>query len=85
MSDITPKMLTQTLKELEEDDLIHREAFKEIPPRVEYSLTHMGHQLIPFIILLRDWGKEKMEIRGMIPIPPKDCVPPKESALALVM
>jgi DNA-binding HxlR family transcriptional regulator len=65
MSDITPKMLTQTLKELEEDELIHREAYREIPPRVEYSLTHMGHQLIPFIILLRDWGREKMESKGV--------------------
>lgn len=58
--DITPKMLTQTLRELEEDGLIHRQVFHEVPPRVEYSLTLVGKELIPFINYLRIWGEKQM-------------------------
>jgi DNA-binding HxlR family transcriptional regulator len=57
---ITAKMLTQTLRELEEDDLILREVFYEVPPRVEYSLTDTGKELVPFIIHLNAWGKKQM-------------------------
>jgi len=46
---ITPKMLTQTLKELESDDLITRKVYLEVPPRVEYALTATGKELIPVI------------------------------------
>jgi DNA-binding HxlR family transcriptional regulator len=49
LSDITPKMLTQTLRELEDDSLINRKVYHEVPPKVEYSLTEVGQQLIPFI------------------------------------
>ena len=52
----TPKMLTQQLRELESDDLIHREVFPVIPPKVEYSLTETGESLIPVLIAMRDWG-----------------------------
>ncbi|MFT3822759.1 MAG: helix-turn-helix domain-containing protein [Chitinophagaceae bacterium] len=61
IADITPKMLTQTLRELEEDKLIHREVFHEVPPRVEYSLTTFGKELIPFIDHLRIWGEKRMK------------------------
>lgn len=60
--DATTKMLTQTLRELESDRLIHREVYQEVPPKVEYSLTETGEELIPFINHLRQWGKEKMGI-----------------------
>jgi len=64
--DITPKMLTQSLRELEEDELVHRKVYKELPPRVEYTLTKMGTKMIPFIQLLREWGDQQME-KGNIP------------------
>jgi DNA-binding HxlR family transcriptional regulator len=57
---ITPKMLTQTLKELEADELITRKVYHEVPPRVEYSLTVTGKELIPFISQMRSWGEKQM-------------------------
>lgn len=58
--DITPKMLTQTLRELETDDLVHRKVYKEVPPKVEYSLTETGLELIPFIQHLKEWGDNQI-------------------------
>lgn len=52
----TAKMLTQQLRELEADQLIHREVFPVIPPRVEYSLTELGESLLPILTSMRDWG-----------------------------
>ena len=52
----TPKMLTQQLRELESDNLIHREVFPVIPPKVEYSLTDTGKSLMPILVAMRDWG-----------------------------
>ena len=57
---ITPKMLTQTLRELEADELVSRKVYLEVPPRVEYSLTSTGDELIPFIKQLRSWGEKQM-------------------------
>jgi DNA-binding HxlR family transcriptional regulator len=58
MTDCSQKMLSQTLKNLEQSHLVHREVFPEVPPRVEYSLTETGKSLIPPITALIDWGKE---------------------------
>ena len=52
----TPKMLTQQLRELEAQELIHREVFAVVPPRVEYSLTELGKSLMPILTAMRDWG-----------------------------
>lgn len=52
----TPKMLTQQLRELEAQKLIHREVFPIIPPKVEYSLTELGQSLMPILVAMRDWG-----------------------------
>ena len=52
----TPKMLTQQLRELESQHLIHREVFPVIPPKVEYSLTETGRSLMPILVAMRDWG-----------------------------
>ena len=57
---ITPKMLTQSLRELESDELVSRKVYLEVPPRVEYSLTPTGEELIPFIKQLRSWGVKQM-------------------------
>ncbi len=59
--DISQKMLTATLKTLEGDGLILREAFPEIPPRVEYSLTEKGQSLLPLINNLISWASKNME------------------------
>lgn len=53
---ITNTMLTKSLRELEEDGLISREQFNEIPPHVEYSLTEMGHGLLPVFYAIMNWG-----------------------------
>ena len=54
----TPKMLTQQLRELESQNLIHREVYPVIPPKVEYSLTETGKSLVPILVAIRDWGTE---------------------------
>ena len=59
--DISHKMLTNTLKHLEEDHLVKREAYAEIPPRVEYSLTKTGKSLIPTIEQMIDWAQTNFE------------------------
>ena len=52
------KTLSQTLKELERDGLIHREMYPEIPPKVEYSLTERGQSLVQVLDQLCVWGEE---------------------------
>jgi DNA-binding HxlR family transcriptional regulator len=59
--DISQKMLTNTLKNLEEYHLIKREAFAEIPPRVEYSMTETGKSFIPTIQVMIEWAQEHFE------------------------
>ena len=55
---IADKTLSQHLKELERDDLIHREMYPEIPPKVEYSLTERGRSLMKVLDQLCTWGNE---------------------------
>lgn len=59
--DISPKVLTSNLKVLEEDKLVRREMFPEIPPRVEYSLTEKGRSLIPILHNLINWACENYD------------------------
>ncbi len=54
---ISEKMLIQQLRELEADGLIHREAYPEVPPRVEYSLTDFGVSLNEVLVPLCEWGE----------------------------
>lgn len=61
LPDVTQRMLTLQLRELELDGIVHREIFKQIPPRVEYSLTEFGVSLGPIIVQMRDWGEAYME------------------------
>ena len=53
---VADKTLSQNLKELERDGLIHREMYPEIPPKVEYTLTERGHSLVSVLDQLCDWG-----------------------------
>lgn len=53
---ITNTMLTNALKELEADGLVYREQYNEIPPRVEYSLTEKGRDLLPVFYAVSQWG-----------------------------
>lgn len=55
--DISHKMLTLTLRKLEEDHLLTRKAYAEIPPRVEYSLTEMGRSIMPAIQMMIEWSQ----------------------------
>lgn len=59
--DISQKMLTVTLKTLEEDGFVNRKVYAEVPPRVEYSLTDRALSLLPCINILIAWAKENME------------------------
>lgn len=58
------RALTRKLRELEEDGLIHREVFAEVPPRVEYSLTDLGETLRPIVDDLRAWGRRWAAAQG---------------------
>ena len=55
--DISQKMLSSTLKRLEEDHLINRKMYPEIPPRVEYKLTETGKELMPALKMMIDWAQ----------------------------
>jgi DNA-binding HxlR family transcriptional regulator len=61
IQNITSKMLTQTLRELEYDKLLNRKVYAEVPPKVEYSLTETGLELIPFIDHVGAWAAKQME------------------------
>ena len=56
LSGITNTMLSKSLRELEEDGLIQRKQFNEIPPHVEYSFTPMGKDLLPVFYAIMNWG-----------------------------
>lgn len=56
MPDISEKMLIQQLRELEKDGMVRRKVYKQVPPKVEYSLTKLGSSLVPILLELRDWG-----------------------------
>jgi len=53
---ITQRMLTKQLRQLEEDGLVTRKVYTQVPPKVEYSLTEMGKSLMPILDQLCDWG-----------------------------
>ena len=64
---LTRRMLTRQLRELEAAGLIHREAYAEVPPRVEYSLTLLGRSLEPVIRSLWTGGNAYLEVRRIAP------------------
>lgn len=60
---ISKGILTRQLRELEEDKMIHREVYKEVPPKVEYSLTPLGQSFIPILDSMGEWGKKYREFK----------------------
>ncbi len=58
--DASQRMLTQHLRELEYDGLVHREIYREVPPRVEYSLTELGHTLKPLLGQMQAWARQHL-------------------------
>lgn len=61
MPGITQRMLVSQLRELEEDQIVHRKVYPVVPPKVEYSLTEQGRSLMPILESLDEWGKNYME------------------------
>src|SRR5271167_1549542 len=63
---LTKKMLTQHLRELEHDEIVHRKVYAVVPPKVEYSLTRHGESLKPILKLMSAWG-DKHRARYGVP------------------
>lgn len=61
----TPKMLTQQLRELEEDNLVARTVYPVVPPKVEYALTDLGKSIRPILSAMYDWGADYLTQNGM--------------------
>ena len=59
--DISKKMLTNQLRELERHDIVHRKVYAEVPPRVEYSMTEYGMKLKTVLISMQTWGLEHLQ------------------------
>jgi DNA-binding HxlR family transcriptional regulator len=58
-------MLTQQLRELEEDNLIIRTVYPVVPPKVEYQLSELGKSINPILDAMREWGTDYMKSNGM--------------------
>lgn len=71
MPQVTQQMLTLQLRELERDNVVHRQIYAEVPPRVEYSLTGTGRSLEPILLLMLEWGLQHLT---------PDVVPPPQLA-----
>lgn len=64
MTQATPKMLTQQLRELEADGMVHRELYHQVPPKTEYSLTERGRSFVPILNQMCAWGKVVLDDAG---------------------
>ena len=69
---VTQRMLTNQLRELEEDGMIHREVYPQVPPKVEYSLTPLGRSLRPILLALKAWGDEHLDLYGQVLVVQKE-------------
>jgi len=61
----TPKMLTQQLRELEDDNLVVRTIYPVVPPKVEYRLSDLGRSIKPILVAMYDWGAEYLKQNGL--------------------
>ncbi|MER7332627.1 MULTISPECIES: helix-turn-helix domain-containing protein [unclassified Micromonospora] len=66
---VSEKMLIQHLREMEEDGLVHREVYREVPPKVEYSLTEHGASLNAALAPLGEWGADRIRRIGADRVP----------------
>jgi DNA-binding HxlR family transcriptional regulator len=67
---VSEKVLIQQLREMEEDGLIHREVYREVPPKVEYSLTDTGRSLNEALGPLGEWGRSRIDRDGLARVHP---------------
>lgn len=61
---ISKQMLVNQLREMEEDHIIERTIYAEIPPRVEYKLTEYGKTFMPILLTIQDWGIKDMALKN---------------------
>lgn len=61
MPKVTQRMLTSQLRELELDQIVHRQVYAQVPPKVEYSLTEVGKSLWPVLLQVEEWGKHYLQ------------------------
>lgn len=73
IKNVTQRMLTNQLRELEANGLIVRTVYAEVPPKVEYALTDLGRTLEPIILALKAWGDDNIDL--MAPLPQTENVP----------
>lgn len=72
--EVSPKMLTKQLRELEEDGLIVRKVYPEIPPKVEYTITDFGRTVLPVLKTLLDWGAEYLGKKCVATMQPEEII-----------
>lgn len=77
---ISQKVLIQQLREMEEHGLVHREIFREVPPRVEYSATGLGQSLEPVLLALCEWGQRHAQELGELDQVGDCIIQPRQSA-----
>ena len=65
LKNITDIMLSQSLRELENDELVNRTQYNEVPPRVEYSLTEKGRSTIPILTIASEWALKEMNEKSI--------------------
>lgn len=84
IENVTPRMLTNQLRELEEDGLIDRKVYPQVPPKVEYSLSPLGRSMEPILLALKQWGDANIGLygkpRGIDPREPKQASAPLADA-----
>lgn len=68
---VTQRTLTNQLRELEQDGLIHRKVYAQVPPKVEYRLSELGYSLEPILRALKHWGDEHIDLYGKVIEPTK--------------
>lgn len=64
IGNVTPRMLTNQLRELEQDGLVDRKVYAQVPPKVEYSLSPLGRSMEPILLALKGWGDANIGLYG---------------------